>query len=76
MYKSKYGLPNKVLFCKKCVISNQRPSSEVELKHNKKTKKATIFLIKIRYALLVSNQKSRKKLIGKKEKKSITGTFG
>ena len=40
--KTKYGLPRKVLFCKKCVISNQRPSSEVEFKHNIRTKKKTI----------------------------------
>ena len=26
-----YGLPSKVKFCKKCVISNQRPSSTIEL---------------------------------------------
>ena len=24
-----YGLPNEVMFCKKCVISNQRPSSTI-----------------------------------------------
>lgn len=29
---SKYGLPENVVFCKKCVISNQRPSSSVEIK--------------------------------------------
>jgi N-acetyl sugar amidotransferase len=29
----KYGLPEKVIFCKKCVISNQRPASSVEFKH-------------------------------------------
>jgi N-acetyl sugar amidotransferase len=29
---SKYGLPEDVVFCKKCVISNQRPSSSVEFK--------------------------------------------
>ncbi len=29
---SKFGLPEKVTFCKKCVISNQRPSSSVEFK--------------------------------------------
>ena len=29
---SKYGMPEKVIFCKKCVISNQRPSSSVEIK--------------------------------------------
>ena len=36
-----YGLPNKVKFCKKCVISNQRPNSTVEMK-NKNKKKETI----------------------------------
>ncbi|MEK7507161.1 MAG: N-acetyl sugar amidotransferase [Patescibacteria group bacterium] len=38
----KYGLPLEVKFCKKCVISNQRPSSTVEFKHTKKEKKETI----------------------------------
>lgn len=37
-----YGLPENVLFCKKCVISNQRPNSAVEFKHTIKTKKETI----------------------------------
>lgn len=37
-----YGLPEKVCFCKKCVISNQRPSSSVEFKANKQTAKETI----------------------------------
>ena len=31
MYKTKYGLPEKVVFCNRCVISNQRPNSAVEL---------------------------------------------
>ena len=38
----KYGLPKEVKFCKKCVISNQRPNSAVEYKHTKETKKETI----------------------------------
>ena len=37
-----YGLPNTVRYCKKCVISNQRPNSAVEYKHTKDSKKATI----------------------------------
>ena len=41
-FESKFGLPNNVEFCTKCVISNQRPSSEIEFKHNIKTKKKTI----------------------------------
>jgi hypothetical protein len=36
-----YGLPSEVKFCKKCVISNQRPSSTVEFK-NANAKKETI----------------------------------
>lgn len=37
-----YGLPTSVVYCKKCVISNQRPNSAVEYKHTKDSKKATI----------------------------------
>ncbi|MGE5351534.1 MAG: N-acetyl sugar amidotransferase [Ignavibacteriales bacterium] len=37
-----YGLPEEVHFCKKCVMSNQRPVSEVEFKHTIKTKKRTL----------------------------------
>ncbi|MDP3954706.1 MAG: N-acetyl sugar amidotransferase [bacterium] len=40
--KTKYGLPSKVVFCKKCVISNQRPNSAVEYSHTGKSKKETI----------------------------------
>nr|WP_320148036.1 N-acetyl sugar amidotransferase [uncultured Anaeromusa sp.] len=38
----KYGLPSEVKFCRKCVISNQRPNSAVEYKHTKESKKTTI----------------------------------
>ncbi len=44
--KTLYGLPRKVIFCKKSLISNQRPSSEIEFLHTKKTKKKTIFIDK------------------------------
>ena len=37
-----YGLPKQVKFCKKCVISNQRPSSTIEFKHEREEKKSTI----------------------------------
>lgn len=37
-----YGLPQEVAFCKKCVISNQRPNSAVEYQHTKASKKSTI----------------------------------
>jgi N-acetyl sugar amidotransferase len=39
---SKYGLPENVAFCNKCVISNQRPNSAVEYTHTKYSKKTTI----------------------------------
>lgn len=37
-----YGLPSEVVYCKKCVISNQRPNSAVEYNHTKESQKATI----------------------------------
>ncbi len=39
---TKYGLPSDVAYCKKCVISNQRPNSAVEYKHTKDSKKVTM----------------------------------
>ncbi len=42
MNKAYFGLPEKVIFCKKCVISNQRPSSSIEFKHKADDKKETI----------------------------------
>ena len=37
-----YGLPNEVIYCKRCVISNQRPNSAIEFKHTSSSKKSTI----------------------------------
>ena len=37
-----YGLPSEVKFCSNCVMSNQRPVSEIEFKHTIKTKKRTL----------------------------------
>ena len=39
---TKYGLPKNIKYCKKCVISNQRPNTTVEFKHTAKSKKTTI----------------------------------
>ncbi len=41
-----YGLPQKIAYCKKCVISNQRPNSAVEYNHTQNTKKNTILFNK------------------------------
>jgi len=40
--EAKYGLPLEVRFCQRCVISNQRPNSEVEFRHTSDTVKKTI----------------------------------
>ena len=40
--EAKYGLPRDIKFCKRCVISNQRPNSTVEYKHTKESQKVTI----------------------------------
>jgi len=42
IHEAFYGLPQEVKFCKKCVISNQRPSSTVEFKNEKGEKKSVI----------------------------------
>ncbi len=46
--KTLYGLPKKVIFCKKTLISNQRPNSAIEFKHTSKSKKKTINIDKNR----------------------------
>lgn len=42
MAEALYGLPSEVKFCKRCVISNQRPNSVVEFKNKPKDSKSTI----------------------------------
>lgn len=41
-FKNFQNLPSEILFCKKCVISNQRPSSVSETKNKKNIKKKVI----------------------------------
>jgi N-acetyl sugar amidotransferase len=38
----KYGLPEKVIYCKRCVMSNQRPASTAEFKHTPHSKKVAL----------------------------------
>jgi N-acetyl sugar amidotransferase len=38
----KYGLPKEIRFCKSCVESNQRPSTTIEYKHKKDSKKEAV----------------------------------
>jgi N-acetyl sugar amidotransferase len=39
---TRYGLPQEVKFCTRCVISNQRPNSAAEFAHTQDSKKSTI----------------------------------
>jgi len=41
--KTLFGLPQKVIFCKKTLMSNQRPTSSIEFHHNSKSKKKTLW---------------------------------
>jgi len=38
-----YGLPEKVVFCQNCSYSNQKPNSDKEYKHTRKSQKPTVF---------------------------------
>lgn len=40
----KYGLPEQVIFCVRCVQSNQRPSSAVEFSHTSESTKTTLHI--------------------------------
>ena len=63
--KTLFGLPSNVKFCKKCIISNQRPNSEVEYKHNILTKKKLLNLIMMVFVMHARwHQKRKIKLIG------------
>ena len=46
MKKTYYGLPSRVIFCKKTLLSNQRPNSTIEFKHTIKSKKKTFYINK------------------------------
>jgi N-acetyl sugar amidotransferase len=40
--ETKYGLPHDVRFCRRCVISNQRPNSDIEIEHTRNRLKKAI----------------------------------
>ena len=44
--KTYFGLPKKIIFCKKSLISNQCPNSTIEFNHNKNSKKKTLIIDK------------------------------
>ncbi|MEZ7196522.1 N-acetyl sugar amidotransferase [Pseudodesulfovibrio karagichevae] len=41
-FETRYGLPETVSYCNKCVVSNQRPVGAVEFKHTKQSIKKTV----------------------------------
>ena len=70
--KSKYGLPKKVVFCSKCVISNQRPSSSIEFKSSDPFNKKGINIEEDQVCSACKfHEKKKKELIGIKEKKNF-----
>ena len=44
--KAKYGLPKEVIFCQRCVTSNQKPISAIEFQHTSNSVKQAIHLDK------------------------------
>jgi len=56
-----HGLPERVLFCKRCVMSNQRPSSSVEFRHTVNKEHKTLHIDKegVCDACRVAEQKER-----------------
>ncbi len=42
--EARYGLPAEVIFCKRCVMSNQRPSSSIEFQHTRDRQHRTLLI--------------------------------
>ncbi len=42
--EAKYGLPHEIIYCRRCNMSNQRPTSVVEYKHTMESKKVTLVI--------------------------------
>ena len=42
--EARYGLPREVVFCKRCVMSNQRPSSSIEFRHAPSAQHRTLYV--------------------------------
>ncbi|MDC1169969.1 N-acetyl sugar amidotransferase [Candidatus Pelagibacter sp.] len=66
-----YGLPKKVIFCKKTLISNQKPTSAVEFHHNLKSKKRTLFIDKNQISDSWKYSRIKKKINYKKREKEL-----
>lgn len=69
--KTFYGLPDKVEFCSICVMSNQRPNSEIEFKHSIKTKKKTLNLDKNKICDACLNAEEKEKINWKERENQL-----
>lgn len=69
--KTLYGLPKKVIFCKKTLISNQKPTSAVEFHHNLKSKKRTLFIDKNQISDSWKYSRIKKKINYKKREREL-----
>ena len=69
--KTLYGLPKKVLFCKKSLISNQTPCSTQEFKHTLKSVKKTTFIDKNGISDPWKYSRMKKKIDYKKREKEL-----
>ena len=69
--KTFYGLPEKVEFCSNCVMSNQRPNSEIEFKHSIKTKKKTLNLDKNKICDACLNAEQKEKINWKERENQL-----
>jgi len=69
--KALYGLPKKVIFCKKSLISNQRPNSAIEFEHTANTKKKTLFIDKNNISDSWKYSRIKKKIDFKKREKLL-----
>lgn len=68
---TKYGLPQNVEFCNKCVISNQRPNSCVEFEHTKESKKVTIHLDEVGVCDACKTSEIKKKIDWEEREKQL-----
>ena len=58
-----FNLPEKISFCSKCVISNQRPSSVSEFKHTKNRENAKYINFDVSNICDACKYAERKKII-------------
>ena len=71
MKKTLYNLPKKVLFCKKTLISNQRPNSTQEFQHKAFDEKKTISFYKNGISKTWYYSREKKKINSEKREKEL-----